>query len=88
MSLAKARLEARIDPELEALIDSAARTLRISKTAFVTQALREAAMRVTARSDVILMDPRQFDSMLSSLDVADSSPELKRLAELPRNISE
>jgi uncharacterized protein (DUF1778 family) len=87
MAVTKARLEARIDPELDELIEEAARQLRVTKTAFITDSLRQAAQRVTARAETTLMDDRVFDSMLASLDVADDSPALAGLAALPRRIA-
>jgi uncharacterized protein (DUF1778 family) len=87
MAVTKARLEARIDPELDELIEEAARQLRVTKTAFITDSLRQAAQRVTARAETTLMDDRVFDTMLASLDVADDSPALAGLAALPRRIA-
>ncbi len=87
MGSAKARLEARIEPDLDELIEAAAQHLHVTKTAFVTQALREAALRVTARADTTLMDADIFDSMVDSLDVADDSAALDDLASLPRRIT-
>lgn len=84
----KARLEARIDADLEDLIAEAAERLRVTKTAFVTDSLRQAAMKVVARSDVAMMAPEVFDAMLTSIDEPDESPELERLTALPRRIVE
>lgn len=84
---AKARLEARIDTELDDLITEAADRLRITKTAFVTGSLRDAALKVLARDDVVLMAPEVFDAMMASIDVADESRPLSDLAELPRRIA-
>ena len=83
----KARLEARIDAELDDLISEAADRLNVAKTAFVSDALREAALKVIARSDVTMMDPKVFDSMMASIDIADKSSELHTLATLPRRIT-
>jgi uncharacterized protein (DUF1778 family) len=41
---------------------------------------------VIARSDVTLMDPEVFDSMMSALDRPDESTELAELAKLPKLI--
>ena len=87
MAEPKARLEARIDRDLDRLIIAAADALHVSKTAFVTDALREAAMKVIARGDVTLMAPEVFDAMMASIDEPDLSPELADLASLPRLIS-
>ncbi len=83
----KARLEARIDAELDDLIVEAAEQLNITKTAFVTDAVRNAALKVIARADVTIMAPEVFDSMMASIDIADESPELESLAALPRRIT-
>ncbi|HET6626563.1 MAG TPA: DUF1778 domain-containing protein [Nocardioidaceae bacterium] len=84
---AKARLEARIEAELDDLIVEAAGQLHVTKTAFVSEALREAALKVIARSEVTLMAPEVFDSMMASIDAADESPELDDLAAMPRRIT-
>ena len=83
----KARLEAPIDAELDDLISEAADRLNVTKTAFASDALREAALKVIARSDVTMMDPQVFDSMTASIDIADESSELHTLAALPRRIT-
>ena len=83
----KARLEAPIDAELDDLISEAADRLDVTKTAFVSEALREAALKVIARSVVTMMDPKVFDSMMASIDIADESSELNTLAALPRRIT-
>jgi uncharacterized protein (DUF1778 family) len=85
---AKARLEARIDAELDALITQAAHKQGVSKTAFVSDAARDAALKVIARAEVTLMAAEVFDQMMASLDVADDSPELEELAALPRRITQ
>lgn len=82
-----ARLEARIDPELDDLIVKAAERLNVTKTTFVSDAVREAALKVIARADVTMMAPAVFDAMMASIDVADESPELVELADLPRRIT-
>ncbi len=83
---AKARLEARIDSDLDDLIDEAARRLSMTKTAFISQAVRDAALKAMARTDVTIMAPEVFDAMMASIDTADESPELENLAALPRRL--
>jgi uncharacterized protein (DUF1778 family) len=80
------RLEARIDAELDALIGAAADARQVSKSAFVSDAVREAALRTLARADVTWMDVETFEALLGSLDTADESPELESLARRPRLI--
>ena len=84
---AKARLEARIDADLDQLIIEAAEKQGVSKTAFVADAVREAALKVIARAEVTLMAAEVFDQMMATLDTADESPELEDLAALPRRIT-
>lgn len=83
----KSRLEARIDADLDELIVEAAGRLHVTKTAFVSDALREAALKVIARAEVTMMAPEVFDSMMASIDLADDSSELDDLAAMPRLIS-
>ncbi len=84
----KARLEARIDTELDDLITQAAQKQGVSKTAFVSDAARDAALKVIARAEVTVMAAEVFDQMMASIDLADDSPELKDLAALPRRIGQ
>jgi uncharacterized protein (DUF1778 family) len=81
------RLELRTDEETEQLVTDAAALLHMSKTAFVEDAVRTAARRVIARSDVSLMDPEVFDTMMSALDRPDESTKLAELAKLPHLIA-
>lgn len=81
------RLELRTDEATDQLIAEAADLLHVTKSAFVTDAARQAAEKVIARSDVTLMAPELFDTMMASLDIADKSPELAQLARLPRLIA-
>lgn len=83
----KARLEARIDTDLDQLIEDAAQQLHLSKTAFISQTLREASMKVVARADVTFMDATEFDRMMASLEIPDETPELKELFARPTQIS-
>ncbi|MGA8787567.1 MAG: DUF1778 domain-containing protein [Paenarthrobacter sp.] len=87
MSKAKTRrFELRTDETTDQLISEAAELLHVSKTAFVTDAARQAAERVVAPADTTLMAPEIFDAMMASLDVADESSELETLSKLPRLI--
>ncbi len=84
----KARLEARIDAELDELIVAAARISHGgNKSAFISAALHDAALKVTARADVTLMDPAVFDRMIGSLETPDESPTLDALVAQPREIT-
>jgi uncharacterized protein (DUF1778 family) len=81
------RLELRTDDATDQLIAEAADLLHVTKSAFVADAARRAAEKLIARSDVTLMSPEVFDTMMASLDVPDEAPELARLAKLPRLIA-
>ena len=81
------RLELRTDEATDQLISEAADLLHVTKSAFVTHAARQAAEKIIARSDVTLMSPEVFDTMMASLDIPDESPELAKLAKLPRLIA-
>jgi len=83
----KRRFELRTDEATDRLISEAADLLQVTKSAFVTDAARQAAERIIARSDVTLMSPVVFDAMMASLDSPDESPELATLATLPRLIT-
>ncbi|MEJ2810784.1 DUF1778 domain-containing protein [Paenarthrobacter sp. CCNWLY172] len=67
-------------------MSGAAELLHVSKTAFITDAARQAAKRVLARADTTLMAPEIFDAMMASLNVPDESSELKTLSMLSRHI--
>lgn len=84
---AKARLEARIDADLDDLITQAAHQQGVSKTAFVSDAARDAALKIIARAEATLMAAGVFDEMMATVDLADHSPELEELADLPRRIT-
>ncbi|WP_427004440.1 DUF1778 domain-containing protein [Pseudarthrobacter sp. H2] len=87
MAITKSRrLELRTDEATDRLIAAAAELLHVTRSAFVTDAARQAAQKVIARSDVTLMAPEVFDAMMASLDVPDDSPELAALSKLPRLI--
>jgi len=82
------RGELRTDEATDQLISEAADLLHVTKSAFVIDAARRAAEKVIARSDVTLMSPVVFDTMMASLDIPDDSPELAKLAKLPRLIAQ
>ena len=83
----KRRFELCTDEATDQLISEAADLLRVTKSAFVTDAARQAAEKLIARSNVTLMSPAVFDAMMASLDSPDESPELAELAKLPRLIA-
>lgn len=80
------RLEIRTDAETEQLVADASALLHLTKTAFIEEVVRAAALKVVARSDVTMMSPEVFDDMIQRLDEPDTSPQLADLAGLPRLI--
>lgn len=80
MTVKEARLDFRLDPEIKARIERAAKLSHESISGFVVQAAAGAADQVLARADVTVMPADQFDELLSALDVADEAPALARLA--------
>jgi len=84
----KRRIELRTDEATDQLLSEAADLLHVTKSAFVTDAARQAAEKIIARSDVTLMSPAVFDTMMASLDIPDESPELAKLAKLARLIAQ
>lgn len=88
MTMTKSRrLELRTDEITDCMITEAAELMRVTKSAFVAEAARQAAEKVIARADVTLMAPDVFDAMMASLDHPDESAELAALARLPRLIT-
>ena len=81
------RVELRTDPATDDLITEAASLLHVAKSAFVADAARQAAEKIIARSNVTLMAPDVFDAMMQSLDAPDESPELAKVAKVPRSIT-
>jgi uncharacterized protein (DUF1778 family) len=47
------------------------------------EAARREAAKIVARADQTLMDADVFDALIGSLESADESPELEKLAKLP-----
>ena len=79
------RFETRLDEATDQLITRAAELTQMSKSAFVTGAARAEAEKIVARAEITLLDPRVFDALIVSLDVADDAPALRdKLASLPR----
>ena len=84
MTIKEARLDFRLDPEIKARIERAAKLARESISAFVVRAAAAAADRVLARADMTVMPAEQFDDLLSSLDVADEATALAQLGKSER----
>jgi uncharacterized protein (DUF1778 family) len=83
-SIKEARLDFRLDPEVKARIERAAKLAHESISSFVVRAAAAEADRVLARSDVTMMPTEQFDELLASLDIADEAPALARLGKTER----
>jgi len=78
------RLEMRVSKSDRALIEDAAHQLRESVSDFTRDAALNRALRVLARTDVVMMPADQFDALLESLDVADEAPGLAKAFARPR----
>ena len=70
------RIDARVEPELVELVGAAAKTLRVSKSAFISDTLRRESEKVMARADATVMDAATWDRMMNALDTPDSAPRL------------
>lgn len=77
------RVEFRADQETDDLITEAAKLSHVTKSTFVVEAARREAAKIVARADQTLMDADVFDALIGSLESADESPELEKLAKLP-----
>lgn len=73
MSVRDARLQCRLDPEVKARIERAAKLAKESTSAFVVRAAAAAADVVLARADTTMLPAEQFDHLLASLDIADEA---------------
>ena len=80
----EARLDFRLDPEIKARIERAAKLMHESISSFVVHAAADEADRVLSRSDITMMPAEQFDELMASLDAADEAPELTRLGKTER----
>ena len=78
------RMEARVDPETDELITRAAELMHEPVSGFVIRAARAEADGVLARTDVTVMSAEQFDAVIGSLEEADPTPTLDRVATRPR----
>lgn len=81
------RIEMRTDPDTRNRIAEAARLLGVSVSSFVLRSAAQEADRLLARTDIVWMDPRQFEVILESLDEPDPAPVLERIASAPRPYS-
>lgn len=79
------RIEMRADPESEAKIARAAALQQLSISAFVLGAAGREAERVLKRDEQTIMPAGQFDELMSSLDVAEDAPRLRKAARAPRS---
>jgi uncharacterized protein (DUF1778 family) len=79
------RIEMRAGPESEARIAHAAALKQLSISAFVLGAAGREADRVLSHGDQAIMSATQFDDLVTSLDVADDAPRLRKAARAPRS---
>lgn len=84
MTTKEARLDFRLDPEVKARIERAAKLTHESTSGFVVHAAAAAADHVLARADVTMMPAEQFDRLYAALDLADEAPNLRNLAQHER----
>jgi uncharacterized protein (DUF1778 family) len=80
----EARLDFRLDPEVKAQIEQAAKLRHESVSAFVVHAAAAEADRTLARADITMMPAEQFDELFASLEIADEAPALARLGTTDR----
>lgn len=80
MTTREARLDFRLDPDMKARIERAARISSTTVSGFVVQAAAAAADDVLARAEVTVMPAEQFDELFQSLDRAAEAPALEHLA--------
>lgn len=81
------RLESRVDPRGERLIEEAARLTHESVSAFMVRAALTEAGRVLGRAEVTMMSNERFDELVASLDQPDEAPALARIAARPRRFT-
>ncbi|MDR1188438.1 MAG: DUF1778 domain-containing protein [Bifidobacteriaceae bacterium] len=82
------RLDARLTPSTDALLDRVAGPLGESRSQFVVRPVEERAERVLAPTDSIVITAAEFDSLLASLNGHGwPAPRLAQAARNPRPYS-
>lgn len=77
------RVEFRTEVASLALIQRAANSVHEQTSEFVRKAALQRAEDVLRQELMTVMEPEQFDALMSSLDVADAAPRLAKAARKP-----
>jgi len=77
------RLEVRAEQATLDRIQQAANVVHEQTSEFVRKAAMQRAEEVLRQELVAVMEPEQFDKLMSSLDVADAAPRLAAAARKP-----
>ncbi|MDR1710397.1 MAG: DUF1778 domain-containing protein [Propionibacteriaceae bacterium] len=78
------RLEARMAPATDALLERASDLLGESRSTFVVRAVEERAERVLAQADQVTLSEAEFNALLASLDQAWPLTKLEKKARQAR----
>jgi uncharacterized protein (DUF1778 family) len=77
------RIELRAEQATLDRIQRAANVVHEQTSEFVRKAAMQRAEEVLRQELVTVMEPEQFDKLMSSLDVADAAPRLAAAARIP-----
>jgi uncharacterized protein (DUF1778 family) len=77
------RIELRAEQATLDRIQRAANVVHEQTSEFVRKAAMQRAEEVLRQELVTVMEPEQFDKLMSSLDVADAAPRLAAAARMP-----
>ena len=83
MAIKAKRLEVRAEQATLDRIQQAANVVHEQTSEFVRKAAMQRAEEVLRQELVAVMEPEQFDKLMSSLDVADAAPRLAAAARKP-----
>ena len=83
MAIKAKRLEVRAEQATLDRIQQAANVVHEQTSEFVRKAAMQRAEEVLRHELVTVMEPEQFDKLMSSLDVADAAPRLAAAARKP-----
>ena len=83
MALKAKRIEVRAEQATLDRIQRAANVVHEQTSEFVRKAAMQRAEEVLRQELVAVMEPEQFDKLMSSLDVADAAPRLAAAARKP-----
>ena len=83
MAIKAKRIEVRAEQATLDRIQRAANVVHEQTSEFVRKAAMQRAEEVLRQELVAVMEPEQFDKLMSSLDVADAAPRLAAAARKP-----